>query len=407
MKRGLLFVLLLFLLPIIMAITGEVSESPTDVSVFVLPGFPVINIYSPENTTYLTTNILLNYSISNNFSFAWYNIDNSSNISLPNATNYSTYFNSSLGDHILNLYANNTYGANFKSISFKISNTPPSSSSSSSSSSGSSSGGGGGGGGGAAGVISLPFEITPKFLEVQIVKGESKKESIEIKNTGTTDLNLQISTNNLDNFALIDENELVLKPGETKQLGINFFTLSKIQEGIYVGKVIFTFQGQSKEVNVFIDLKNPEALFDVSVSVLSNYKKISQGEKASVLIDMTNIGLSGKAVDVELSLYLADSEKKLVSDISKETIAVKTDLSITRKVVIPANLEDGVYLVIAEIKYNNLPASSYDTIEVKKENGINKFLPWLYFFIAAILTARLIYIIINKKKNNKKIKSTK
>ena len=97
MKGECIIIFLVCLFPLATAITGEtitgdVPSSPTDVSVFVLPGPPVINIYDPENKTYYDTTILFNYSISNELNNSWYNLDNTENISLGNLTNNSFYF---------------------------------------------------------------------------------------------------------------------------------------------------------------------------------------------------------------------------------------------------------------------------------------------------------------------------
>ena len=91
MKRWWIFVFLLcslFIFQLVSAITGEtitgdVSSQPTNVSIFVLPGEPVIQILSPENATYYSSSILVNYTIGNPIISVWYNLDDSGNISLP------------------------------------------------------------------------------------------------------------------------------------------------------------------------------------------------------------------------------------------------------------------------------------------------------------------------------------
>jgi len=115
----------------------ESSPSPQDISISVLPAIPILTIISPENITYLTSNILLNYSVTNEVESVWYNLDNGINITI----NSPAYFSAVEGSHILYLYANNSQGASFKSVIFfiKIETQTPT---------GESRGGGGGGGGG-------------------------------------------------------------------------------------------------------------------------------------------------------------------------------------------------------------------------------------------------------------------
>ena len=101
------------------------------------PAIPIISIISPENTTYSTNTILLNYSITNEADSIWYNLDNGGNITI----NSPIFFDAAEGSHILYLYANNSQGTSVKSVIFSIKieiAQPPS-------------GGGGGGGGGSGG----------------------------------------------------------------------------------------------------------------------------------------------------------------------------------------------------------------------------------------------------------------
>jgi hypothetical protein len=80
---------------------------------------------------------------------------------------------------------------------------------------------------------------------------------------------------------------------------------------------------------------------------------------------MTNIGMSGTAVDVDLLLSVVDFDKKEIFTTSKNVLAVKTNLSFTEKLQLPQRMPEGTYLVVGELKYNGVTASSYDTFEVK------------------------------------------
>ena len=103
---------------------GEASPRPQNLSVYVIPAIPILTIISPENITYSTSTILLNYSVTNEAESIWYNLDNGINTTI----NSPAYFSATEGSHILYLYANNSQGASFKSITFsvKIETQPPS-----------------------------------------------------------------------------------------------------------------------------------------------------------------------------------------------------------------------------------------------------------------------------------------
>jgi len=99
----------------------EASPRPQNISIFVLPPIPIILIISPENKTYSTNTILLNYSMTKEIDFIWYNLDNGINITIDSPR----LFNAAEGPHTLYLYANNSQGISFKNISFSIEIPPP------------------------------------------------------------------------------------------------------------------------------------------------------------------------------------------------------------------------------------------------------------------------------------------
>jgi len=127
MKRGIIILVLIFIILIgIMTIDftkeeegleGELAESKQqqNLSIVVLPPTPLLTIISPENITYSSTSILLNYSVTN-ADAVWYNLDNGENITI----NSSMYLTASEGSHILYLYANNSNGTTIKNISFSV-----------------------------------------------------------------------------------------------------------------------------------------------------------------------------------------------------------------------------------------------------------------------------------------------
>ncbi|MBI3623583.1 hypothetical protein HY212_05915 [Candidatus Pacearchaeota archaeon] len=390
MNKRVLVVFAVLFFPLVIAvageaITGKASEGPTDVSVFVLPGPPIIYLDSPKNTTYAGTSFLLNYSIRNNVDYVWYRLDNGQNISLGNLTDNVLSIISALGTHSIYLYANNSLGETSKNVSFILSQQSSSSSSSSSSGGGSSGGGGGGSSGG--GVSTLSFELDKKLMEVSLIQGESKKDIFTIKNLGGKDLMLRLELEELDNFAIIDEMEISLGPGESKSIDVNFFSLNTFPPGIYVGKINI-FEGNKKDsIVTIVEIKPKVALFDVGVKILKKDKIFSQGDEISTVIDLTNIGLRGTAVDVELSLSIVDLNKDLIKEYSKETLAIKDEITLNKKLQLPETMVDGTYLLVADLKYQNVSASSYDSFDVKEGKKSN-------FLIAIILLILLIVIVL-------------
>lgn len=159
---------------------GEASPRPQNLSVYVLPAIPILTIISPENITYSTSTILLNYSVINEVESIWYNLDNGINTTI----NSPAYFNAAEGSHVLYLYANNSQGASSKSVIFSVkieTSQPPGG--------GDSGGGSGGGGGGSTGNITEQQKeniTTPQESQKNITEQETPKNATPISKTPRT-----------------------------------------------------------------------------------------------------------------------------------------------------------------------------------------------------------------------------
>jgi len=125
MKKELILVwLFILILPLINAqitgdaITGQITGM-TNFSLYILPTLPSIAIISPLNMTYLTNiSLLLNYTATL-ADFIWYNLDLGSNTTITSPL----YFNTSQGEHILYLYANNSNGEVPTNVNFTANST--------------------------------------------------------------------------------------------------------------------------------------------------------------------------------------------------------------------------------------------------------------------------------------------
>ncbi len=260
-------------------------------------------------------------------------------------------------------------------------------------------GGGGGGGGGGAGLQSI-FSVSPEFITTTIVKGEGQSYDITITNNGQKELEFSMYPQNLTNLAIVSDERFLLKPGETKTNKIYLYSLKSTAPGVYFGKVIVSAGGVKKAVNVVMEVKDREALFDIKVSVLPEYKLVNPGKDINVSVDLLNVGLYGNAVDIELYLYITNFDKLILYELQKETIAVKTNLSIERKLHVPLDTLSGTYLVIGEAKYGNITASTYDTFNVAEK----KYLKTGYILLIFIIMLLILFILFLIWKRRKKKK---
>ena len=89
---------------------AQCSFAPQNFTLTIDTQVPTVTIQSPENRSYPTTSIDLNYTANDiHLDSCWYNLDGGSNISLPNCNN-TTLSGLSEGNHIITVYANDTAG---------------------------------------------------------------------------------------------------------------------------------------------------------------------------------------------------------------------------------------------------------------------------------------------------------
>lgn len=265
--------------------------------------------------------------------------------------------------------------------------SPPSSSSSSS--------------GGPAGPSGYEeFVVDPLFITTNVYRGQGKSYDLTIENTGTLNLNLSLAAYNLSDMALLSEDYVYLHPGEKRVVQVYLYALSSAQPGVYFGKIFIKSGSLVEIVNVVVEVKKREALFDINLAVLPEFKTVTAGDNLKVLVNMLNVGLYGQAVDVDLLLYVTNFDKVILYESSKEVLAVETNLSVTRDLYVPVDTKGGTYLVLGEMKYGNITISTYDTFVVVEK----KYVRVTYFIIIACIAILIFFIIFFLWKRRKKKK---
>ena len=246
-------------------------------------------------------------------------------------------------------------------------------------------------GGGGAITGKADFVVTPDFISVTIYQEEGKGFELGIKNTGGKKINITLEISDLNELVILTEKEFVIDTDESKRIRFDLFVPSKTNPGIYTGKILVKGESLEKTVNIVIEIKERYALFDIKLSILPDYKKVNPGESMLTHIEIKNIGLYGKTVDVELQRYVMDFDKKVLFESSKEIIAVEKEISIKRELTVPLNFPLGKYIAIAELKYKNITIDAHDSFDV-----VEKEYPKILKnpkFLALILICILILII--------------
>jgi len=402
-KRGCLVVLLLVLIivsisGIIGDITGEVITGDTitgeatqniGMNISIIAYFPVLTIVSPQNKTYLINESLsLNYTVRNEQS-VWYNLDNSANITITS----NLTFNVSEGSHTLYLYANSSYGnlsltgvTFFVNLIGEVVETPS-----------------GRGGGGGSVVTEKDFFVDQAVVKVLLKQEESFKTSLKIKNTENTSQNFQLSLSpSLDGLIFLSENNFSLKKGEEKIIFLIFSSDENTLLGVHTGNLEIKGEGKTKEIPVIFSIKSKEVLFDVSLDIPLEYKEILSGEELVLQLTLFNLADIGKT-DVSIEYIVKDFEGNTLVEES-EVVTVETQVSFSKTIKLPLDVELGDYLAIVQVRYGDSLGSSSDMFHVIGELEIGKLEANKYFIIVLFVLIILVIFIIWLRYNGIKMK---
>lgn len=247
--------------------------------------------------------------------------------------------------------------------------TVPSSGAASGTSSGTASGGAGaagGGGGGTSSAVSTNFNIDKVNLKVLLRQGESKKETLSIKNTGTTIFDVSADLTEIMEFLASPQDSeytVRLNPNEEKIIELVFKALENKKPDIYPAKITFKSPSTEKEIDAIFEVDSAQPLFDVDVAVLAGSKRIFPGQEVILEVNLFNVRGFGR-VDVTVDYSVKDLQgNSIVSE--HETVAVETQAKFTRSLSVPTDLKPGTYVAVAKVTYADSVGTGSDLFEVQ------------------------------------------
>jgi hypothetical protein len=363
---------------------------------------PVIGLISPESNKAYTSSsqeIEFVYNASELYiescSLVINNVVTNSSILAGYIVNTSLGINNSFkqtlipGNYNWSVICEDISGNSGSSISRTLSITAPSASVTPTPSAG---GGGGGGGAVATGKESIVVDVSE--INLDMILNSNKERVIKVTNDGDVNKTVYIRQQNLNDNIVLSDSSITLQPGESKDLKINVF--AKNSTGIFAGKIFVN----SKEILVSINVKTKELLFDASIVVPEDYKRIAPGTNLNSQITLIPMGEEPR-LDVTLNYVVKDYDGKTYRSES-ETILVEGQKTFTKEFY-TKDLPTGNYLLGLELVYPNGVATSSSHFEVysEEEARIKKatFFGSLILLIAIIGLA--IGIIIRYKKQQR------
>lgn len=397
-KKELLFLFIIILLLVLgLAFKDFISASifdtynfawETSVNITVVSDTtpPDLIIVSPtEGTTYTSTSINLEYSVSDpspGVDSIWYNLNNGANNTLTTNTTFTVAGN---GNYVLYMFAKDRSGNEngTESVSFTV-NVPTTPGPT-----GQTAGGEGGGGGGEK--ISFPeFKVTPELIKVKLKQGETKSETITVDNTGETILEFVIDLTGVKKFTVLSDYAFDLLPGQSKKVTAAFTASELTEPDVYTGWIFVKTTELIKNIITIIEVESRKPLFDVKMSIPQEYKNIMAGENVVGDITIINKGDILPA-DVNVDYVIKDLNNNVIS-MQQETVAAKDLLSITKRIETPKDLKIGDYVFYVKVYYDGSFAMASDLFSIV---GLEEKRPsWLAQQLSKISYLRLIIIII-------------
>ncbi len=249
--------------------------------------------------------------------------------------------------------------------------------------------------GGGVGKAKNNFTLSVNSFSVQLVLKEFKTESIEIKNTGDTDLTINVDPGNLRDRVLLTSYTVNLKVGETKTLTVTF--VAGNSTGVFIGGLAFTAEGIKKTIPTSLVVESENILFDVKLNLSEIYKRVVEGSSVIPLVTLINVGRPEKTVDVLINYSIKDINGNLLLAES-ETMAVTNRTTFPKEFRLTDKFVPGEYFISAEVAYINSFAASSVLFEVIPKPPIFVVLYVLYIVFILVI---ILYISRKKRESSR------
>ncbi len=233
----------------------------------------------------------------------------------------------------------------------------------------------------------LNFTVEPKFLKVSLKQGKSDTRVIKITNTGTAELNFNVTSDGLNDYLILSETDFSLKAGETKILTADFTASGNATPETYFGDILIrTEELEEVKIDVVLEINALELLFDLEVWVQEDSKNVNRNDP--VIADLIIRSLKDfRPVEGTLYYALKDLDGNIL-DSGQETLTLSSNLPLVRTLNVgEANL--GEHIFYARLTYLNEVVVSSDIFMVGKRFElplkIAKINLWLILIIILII----------------------
>ncbi len=255
-------------------------------------------------------------------------------------------------------------------------------------------------GGGVSGKKTVSdFSIMPYLLQVTLKTGEGAKDSVNVKNIGDNFLDIIIEIGRLSNYISLSKGKIFLKKDESEDIIVNF--LPQIDLGVVNGEILFIADNIIKKVNVLIEIESRQIIYDAMVDIPAEYRRLKIGDDLIANIRLINLGARIKN-DVEVRYIIRNSKGDTIIE-KVETRMVEDEVSYVKTFGLPV-LNEGDYLLIAQVKYSDSFAVSSQFFEITKIEKPVKIVRWDYIIAASIVLLLIIILLVMWYYSNRRLR---
>jgi len=146
-----------------------------------------------------------------------------------------------------------------------------------------------------------------------------------------------------------------------------------------------------------------EPLFDIFAKIPLSRKWITPGESVKANIELINLG-NTTMLDVFFRYWVVNENNTLITEL-RETRAVSKKDKFQVEIVLPSDINIGIYKFYAEINYDEnktaMAQDSFEVVESKFQDFIRDILSFPYFLLIILLIIFIIIILIKILKKKK------
>ncbi|MBI3623063.1 hypothetical protein HY212_03210 [Candidatus Pacearchaeota archaeon] len=262
------------------------------------------------------------------------------------------------------------------------------------------------GGGSSSPATPSIFSLDKKEIKVSLKQGQIKSEIIKVKNARNEETKIKISAQKIEEITIINEKEFTLKPGEEKEITIDFIAKESTIPSLYVGKIIVESGGEKEEILTAVEVESDSALFDVEIKVPTQFSIVSPGDEILLNVRIFEVADVHKKVDVDIEYRIVSIYGDIITS-ATESLAVDGQINYVKLIKLPKNMDGGQYIIYVKVDYEGKSASSSFSIIVKteKESGVKgSSLLYLMLILIGSIVLVLLIIAVILRRGQKKIR---